>query len=65
MKVAELQNGDEGLWTAERVAKLLGVSKAWVYGQAARGKLPSVKLGGNRRFDPDVIRKLKARASAE
>lgn len=46
----------ESLMTARQVAELLGVHENWVYDQAAGGTLPSYKLGGTRRFDPDELR---------
>ena len=42
--------------TARQVAELLGVHENWVYDQAASGHLPSYKIGGTRRFDPDELR---------
>jgi excisionase family DNA binding protein len=32
------------------------VHENWVYDQAANGELPSYKIGGTRRFDPDELR---------
>lgn len=46
----------ESMMTARQVAELLGVHENWVYDQAASGELPSYKLGGTRRFDPDELR---------
>jgi excisionase family DNA binding protein len=46
----------ESLMTARQVAELLGVHENWVYDQAANGELPSYKIGGTRRFDPDELR---------
>jgi excisionase family DNA binding protein len=46
----------ESMMTARQVAELLGVHENWVYDQAARGELPSYKIGGTRRFDPDELR---------
>jgi excisionase family DNA binding protein len=46
----------ESMMTARQVADLLGVHENWVYDQAASGQLPSYKLGGTRRFDPDELR---------
>ena len=46
----------ESMITARQVAELLGVHENWVYDQAASGKLPSYKIGGTRRFDPDELR---------
>lgn len=44
------------LWTAVEVAHYLKASRSWVYQRAASGELPSVKIIGLLRFDPDVIR---------
>lgn len=46
----------ESMMTARQVAELLGVHENWVYDQAASGQLPSYKIGGTRRFDPDELR---------
>jgi excisionase family DNA binding protein len=46
----------ESMMTARQVAELLGVHENWVYDQAASGELPSYKLGGSRRFDPNELR---------
>ena len=46
----------ESMLTAREVAELLGVHENWVYDHAASGDLPSYKIGGTRRFDPDDLR---------
>jgi excisionase family DNA binding protein len=46
----------ESMMTARQVAELLGVHENWVYDQAAGGVLPSYKIGGTRRFDPNELR---------
>lgn len=46
----------ESMMTVRQVAELLGVHENWVYDQAAAGELPSYKIGGTRRFDPDELR---------
>lgn len=46
----------ESMMTVRQVAELLGVHENWVYDQAAGGGLPSYKIGGTRRFDPDELR---------
>jgi excisionase family DNA binding protein len=46
----------ESMMTARQVAELLGVHENWVYDQAASGELPSYKIGGTRRFDPEELR---------
>ena len=50
----------ESMMTARQVAELLGVHENWVYDQAAAGVLPSYKIGGTRRFDPDEVRRFIA-----
>jgi excisionase family DNA binding protein len=46
------------LWDAGDVAKFLKASRNWVYQQAELGKIPSVRIGGLRRFDPEKIKAL-------
>ena len=46
----------EPLWNASDVARQLNVSRAWVYMHAEAGTLPSVRIGGLRRFLPEAIR---------
>src|SRR4029453_10839250 len=46
----------ESMMTARQVAELLGVHENWVYDQASNGALPSYKIGGARRFDPQELR---------
>lgn len=46
----------ESMMSARQVAELLGVHENWVYDQAVSGELPSYKIGGTRRFDPDELR---------
>lgn len=46
----------EALWTALQVARYLGCSRSWVYLHAEDGTLPSVRIGGLRRFVPAEIR---------
>jgi len=47
----------EPLLSAEKVAEILGVDKAYIYSQARSGKMPSIKLGKYRRFSPSKIKK--------
>jgi excisionase family DNA binding protein len=42
--------------TAKQVAERLGVSESWVLDRAARGDLPSYKLGHLRRFREDEVK---------
>jgi excisionase family DNA binding protein len=59
----------EKLLTAEEVAKIFGVSTAWVYDHADRKRptIPSVRLGKAVRFRPEdverFIREMTRRAS--
>lgn len=47
---------DEALWNALDVAAYLKVSRSWVYLHAEDGSIPSVRIGGLRRFLPDQVR---------
>ena len=44
------------LISAKDAAKLLGSTKPQVYALARTGQLPSVRMNGQLRFDPDKIR---------
>jgi excisionase family DNA binding protein len=44
------------LWTTVEVARYLKTSRSWVYQATASGRLPSVRVGHLRRFDPAKIR---------
>jgi excisionase family DNA binding protein len=46
---------DDGLLTAEQVAKILTVSDQWVYLAARKRVIESVRVGGLVRFRPEVI----------
>lgn len=46
----------EALWDAKDVAAYLKVSRSWVYQHAEDGTLPSVRIGGLRRFVPEQVR---------
>ena len=45
----------ERMLTARQVADLVGVHANWVYGNAARGALPSYKVGSARRFRAEEV----------
>ncbi len=45
----------DALWTVSEVARFLGKSKDWCYRWAQAGRLPSVRIGANVRFDPHQI----------
>jgi excisionase family DNA binding protein len=44
------------LLTPAQVAELLAVTTGWVYDHAAKGTLPSVKIGNNVRVRADQLR---------
>ena len=44
------------LWDGRDVARFLKASRNWVYLQAEIGKIPSVRIGGLLRFDPEKIK---------
>jgi excisionase family DNA binding protein len=46
---------DSPLWDANDVARYLKVSRSWVYQRAESGQLPSLRVGGLVRFDPEVV----------
>ena len=46
------------LWNVDEVAQFLGASRSWVYQRAADGRIPSRRIVGLLRFDPEEIRKL-------
>jgi excisionase family DNA binding protein len=48
--------GKGELWTAAEVASYLKTSRSWVYQATASGRLPSVRVGHLRRFDPARIK---------
>lgn len=55
--VADEGSGPIVLLNTQEVAKMLGKSSSWVSHKASEGVLPSVKVGGARRF---VQRELEA-----
>jgi excisionase family DNA binding protein len=44
------------LITVKELMRLLGVSRSWVYDAAARGIIPSIRVGSMLRFDMRAIR---------
>jgi excisionase family DNA binding protein len=44
------------LITVKELMRLLGVSRSWVYDAAARGLIPSIRVGSMLRFDVRAIR---------
>ncbi len=49
-------NSFERLITVKELMRLLGVSRSWVYDAAARGTIPSIRVGSMLRFDTRAIR---------
>ncbi len=49
-------NNSETLWTVKDVSCYLKASKSWVYMKAEAGNLPSLRIGGLLRFEPEAIR---------
>jgi len=61
VKPARGQVGKEGanpdcLWDARDVARYLKASRSWVYQRAEAGLLPSLRMGGLLRFEPEAVR---------
>jgi predicted DNA-binding transcriptional regulator AlpA len=46
----------ESLWDVRDVMAYLKASRSWVYLKAEAGILPSLRIGGLLRFDPEAIR---------
>ena len=46
----------EPLWDARDVAGYFKASRSWVYQQAEAGLLPSLRIGGLLRFNPEAVR---------
>ncbi len=51
-----MSNSFDGLITVKELMRLLGVSRSWVYDAAARGIIPSIRVGSMLRFDMSAIR---------
>lgn len=54
--VEDVRHGDR-LLTAEEVAAMLRVTKAWVYAETRRGDLPHVRLGRYVRYREPALRR--------
>jgi excisionase family DNA binding protein len=52
--IASLEEA-RGLMSVEEVARILGVSRFTVYRMAQRKQLPSLLIGGQRKFDPAAL----------
>lgn len=46
----------ESLWDVRDVMRYLKASRSWVYLKAEAGILPSLRIGGLLRFEPEAIR---------
>ena len=44
------------LWTPKDVAEYLQASRSWVYQKSESGELPSLRVCGLLRFEPEAIR---------
>lgn len=54
--MSEVHTREPGrLLTAEQVAHILGVPKAWVYAQSRADRIPTVRLGRYRRYRREAI----------
>jgi len=51
----QVRPGDT-LWDARDVARYLKTSRSWVYQKAEAGLMPSLRIGGLLRFEPDAVR---------
>ena len=54
--IAADERRQDRLWSAEDVAKFLGVSLSWVRKATARCELPSIHLGRRVVYDPAEVR---------
>jgi excisionase family DNA binding protein len=46
--------GRRSAWTADTLAELLGMSAKSIYKMANEGRIPSYRIGGAVRFDPQI-----------
>jgi excisionase family DNA binding protein len=49
-------NSFDRLINVKELMRLLGVSRSWIYDAAARGIIPSIRVGSMLRFDMHTIR---------
>ncbi len=54
--VEDEQKTDEKLWDVNDVARYLRASRSWTYKAAAKGAIPSIRIGAMLRFEPNAIR---------
>lgn len=63
--VMQAEDRPAQLWTADDVAKRLGMGVDWVYSETRAGRIPYVPLGRYVRYRPDSIEQwLRARERA-
>lgn len=55
MKLIETLKSKTGALKVAEVARLFGVTPQHIYKMAARGTIPSFRVSGSVRFDPDEI----------
>ena len=55
LSIAEELSQIEGAITADKLAKLLGVSKITIFKMAKAGRIPSFRVGTCVRFDPRKV----------
>jgi excisionase family DNA binding protein len=60
-----MTSSSERLLTADEVAALLQVTKAWVYDQTRRHRMPHVRLGRYVRYRRAAVEEWLARLEAE
>lgn len=47
---------DDALWDATDVARYFKASRSWAYQQAEAGNIPSLRIGGLLRFEPEAVK---------
>jgi excisionase family DNA binding protein len=52
MSIPAILRSRRAAWTAEELAELLSLKKTTIYDMARSGRLPSLRIGSNVRFDP-------------
>ncbi len=55
MKLIESLKGRTGALKVAEIAKLLSVTPQHIYKMAASGRIPSFRISGSVRFDPDEV----------
>lgn len=54
--LAAMHEDDLRLITIRDLAELLQVKESWIYDKVQAGEIPSIKVGGHRRFRRSAIR---------